>query len=263
MRGSKRSRPWFGSGVGALSSATLIAGTFAGAESVALRPRTIVIGFVGGRVHPDNAKHFEVQIARQLQKQHGPDVVVEVFANHNGEVAFQEVMRLLDTDHDGTVSAAERLAARIVIYGHSWGGSQTIALAQQLDREGIPVLLTIQVDSIVKDKIRDGEIPGNVLEAVNFFQTMGLLHGQQAIYASKPLKTVILGNFRSDYTRTHVDCRAFPWYARAFMMPHIEIENDPLVWNRIESMINEEIAAAVPSSSFPATAVKLPRLPEQ
>lgn len=247
----------------AVLSASFLGAALAAAEPAAPPPRTIVIGFVGGRVHPDNPTHLEVRIAHELQKQHGPEAVVEVFANHHGEVAFREVMRLLDTDHDGTVSAAERRAARIVIYGHSWGGSQTIALAQQLDREEIPVLLTIQVDSIGKDGIHDGEIPGNVAEAINFFQTMGLLHGQQSIYASEPSRTVILGNFRSDYTRTHVDCRSFPWFARTFMLPHIEIENDPLVWKRIELLINQEIADADLTRAVPITTAVLPRIPKK
>jgi hypothetical protein len=33
----------------------------------------------------------------------------------------------------------------------------------------------------------------------------------------------------------------FPWFARAFMKPHIEIENDPQVWDKIEALIATKV----------------------
>jgi hypothetical protein len=205
--------------------------------------RTIVIGFVGGRVHANNDVHLEVRMAEKLQRLHPVDAVVKVYANHQGDDAFNEVMRQIDTDHDGKISPAERSAARVVIYGHSWGGSQTVTLAQQLNREKIPVLLTVQVDSIAKsNQVDDGEIPGNVEQAINFYQDKGMLHGRSVIRATEPGKTKNLGNIRSDYSVNKIDCHEFPWFARTFMLPHIEIENDARVWDRIEAMIEEKIA---------------------
>jgi hypothetical protein len=205
--------------------------------------RTIVIGFVGGRVHPDNAVHLEVRMARRLQRLHPNDAFVKVFANHNGGDAFREVMRQVDANHDGVISPEERAAARVVIYGHSWGASQTVTLAQQLGRERIPVLLTVQVDSVAKSNDGGGDIPANVVQAINFYQAHGLLHGRSSIRAADPAKTEILGNIRSDYRLNKVDCHEFPWFARTFMLPHIEIENDVRVWDRIEAMIEERISA--------------------
>jgi len=205
-------------------------------------PPTIVIGFVGGRVHANNGVHLEVSMAERLQRLHPRDALVRVFANHHGEDALKEVMREVDTNHDGKISRAEREAARIVIYGHSWGASQTVTLAQQLDREKIPVLLTVQVDSVAKsNEIDGGEIPGNVAQAINFYQANGMLRGRSVIRAMEPLKTKILGNIRSDYSVHKIDCHKFPWFARTFMRPHIEIENDARVWDRIEAMIEERI----------------------
>lgn len=225
----------------------------------AVVPPTIVIGFVGGRVHADNDVHLEVRMAHKLQKLHPHDAYVRVFANHSGDEAFQEVMRQVDANHDGKISREERAAARVVIYGHSWGGSQTVTLAQQLDREKIPVLLTVQVDSIAKsNQIDDGEIPGNVEQAINFYQDGGLLRGRKVIQAKEPARTKILGNIRSDYSVNKVDCRKFPWFARTFMLPHIEIENDARVWDRIEAMIEEKIsgqsAPAIASAQRPRPA---------
>ncbi len=206
-------------------------------------PPVIVIGFVGGRVRADNGIHLEVRMAEKLQKLHPRDAVVQVFANHQGDQAFKEVMRQVDANHDGQISREERAAARIVIYGHSWGASQTVTLAQQLDREKIPVLLTVQVDSVAKsNEIDSGEIPGNVAQAINFYQANGMLHGRSVIRAMEPLKTKILGNIRFDYRAHKIDCHDFPWFARTFMLPHIEIENDARVWDRIEAMIEERIS---------------------
>jgi hypothetical protein len=50
--------------------------------------------------------------------------------------------------HDGNLTAGERQNARIIIYGPSRGGSEAIKLARDLEKDSIPVLLTVQVDSI-------------------------------------------------------------------------------------------------------------------
>jgi hypothetical protein len=33
----------------------------------------------------------------------------------------------------------------------------------------------------------------------------------------------------------------FSWYARAFMKKHIEIENDPVIWGKIEALIQAKV----------------------
>jgi len=55
----------------------------------------------------------------------------------------------------------------------SWGGAETVALARELGEQKIPVLLTIQVDSVTKVGQNDAVIPANVAEAANFYQTEG------------------------------------------------------------------------------------------
>jgi hypothetical protein len=76
---------------------------------------------------------------------------------------------------------------------------------------------------------------------VNFFQSEGLLHGRSSIAAKDPKQTTILGNFRSSYRVHSISCAGYSWYARAFMRPHIEIENDPSVWTRIEALIRAQM----------------------
>jgi len=202
---------------------------------------TIVIGFVGGFVRRNNAVHSPVQIALRLRSAHLSGVHVEVFENRRRQDAYRKILQLLDTAHTGMLSAAEKRGARIIIYGMSWGGSETLALARELKTQKIPVLLTIQVDSVAKPGQNDEVIPVNVGEAANFYQTNGLLHGRPQIRAEDQGRTRILGNFRYDYKANSLQCEGYPWYDRVFTKYHTEIECDPAVWNRVEQMIREKL----------------------
>jgi hypothetical protein len=109
------------------------------------------------------------------------------------------------------------------------------------------VLLTIQVDSVRKLGEHDGSIPANVREAINFYQAEGMLHGRRSIRAIDPTRTKILGSYESTYKATPVSCAGFPWFARTFMKPHIEIENDVVVWDQIDALIVARSCAANPA----------------
>jgi pimeloyl-ACP methyl ester carboxylesterase len=207
----------------------------------------IVIGFMGGNVRADNFAHREARLARDLDRRYPGAVQAMTFANHDEAAALRSVLNLLDTDENGRLSADEKGAARIVLFGHSWGASEAVNLAQELDRRDIPVLLTIQVDSVRKHGEQDGSIPANVHEAINFYESEGLLHGRRSIQAIDPARTTILGSYESTYKITPVSCAGFPWFARAFMKPHIEIENDAAVWNRIDALIVARSSAANPA----------------
>jgi hypothetical protein len=208
-------------------------------------PRLLVIGFVGGRVGHNNAIHQEVQLATHLREVYPSGMEVQIFENHSGPQAHQEILRLLDTDHDGTLSAEEKLKARIILYGHSWGASEAVTTARALQKDGVAVLLTVQVDSVSKRGEDDRLIPANVAQAINLFQLDGFLHGRSQIVAADPLHTQILGNFQFDYKTNSINCDKYPWFARMFMKAHIEIESDPRVWNKVESLIR----AKMPSGS--------------
>jgi hypothetical protein len=207
----------------------------------AAQPGTIVIGFLGGFVGRANKIHNEVQLAERLMQAYPSGLAVRMFENHHGRRARLEILRLLDTNGDGSLSDAEKRGARIAIYGHSWGASEAVTLARALGRDKIPVLLTIQVDSVRKFGEDDGVIPANVSQAVNFYESNGLLHGRPEIRASDESRTRILGNFRYDYKAKPLGCEGYPWFARHFMRPHIEIESDPVVWQRVENLIRSMI----------------------
>jgi hypothetical protein len=222
------------------------------AAEASANPPVIVIGFVGGFVNHSNAVHREVRLAAQLRKDYPAGAYVQVFENHRSEDARQQILLLLDTDHDGSLSPAEKQNARIIIYGHSWGASESITLSRALERDGIPVLLTIQVDSITKRGEDDEVIPANVAQAVNFYQPDGILHGRPEIRAADPVRTQILGNFRFDYKVKSVDCPQYSWFARTFEKTHIEIESDPRVWDQVDSLIRAKLPTPIQTASVSA-----------
>lgn len=210
------------------------------AVSVSHAP-TIVIGFVGGFVKHDDPAYGTVRLAQRLRSKYSSGIVVRVFENHHEKQARHELLRLLDTDHDGTLSPAEKQSARIVIFGHSWGGSETVTLARQLDAASIPVLLTVQVDSVRKFGENDAVIPANVAQAANFYQPNGIIRGRTKIRAADPSSTDILGNFRFDYKAHPLSCGQYPWHDRIFMKTHMEMDCDPRVWNKVESLIRSKL----------------------
>ncbi len=226
------------------------AGPVNSARASAISP-VIVIGFVGGYVRHDDLVHSGVQLAARLRKDYPSGVYIEAFENARGEAAHQKILKLLDTRSDGKLSAEEKQNARILIYGHSWGASEAITLARNLGRDGIPVLLTVQVDSIAKMGEDDTVIPPNVAQAANFYQLDGILHGQSNIRAADAARTHIIGNIRFEYKANPIRCPGYPWYDNLFMRPHIEIECDPHVWNQVESLIRSRLTASEASGWTP------------
>jgi hypothetical protein len=208
-------------------------------------PPAIIFGFVGGFVRHDDAAHDEVRLAARLRQEYATGVVVETFENHDGEHAHERILTLLNPNHDRILSAEDKSRARIVLYGHSWGATEVVTLARRLEKDGIPVLLTIQVDSISKLGQNDQAIPANVAQAANFYQTDGLLRGEPKILAADAARTQIIGNFRFRYAGRTYACVGYPWYTRIFMKAHTQIECDPEVWGQVESLIR----AALPSTA--------------
>jgi len=211
-------------------------------------PPVIVIGFVGGFIRHDNLAHSEVQLAARLRQAYPSGMDVETFESYHKGNARNWVLSLLDTNHDGTLTAGEKQNARIIIYGHSWGGSEAIDLARELEKDGVPVLLTVQVDTI-SFRHNDRFIPANVTRAANFYQPNGLLRGQSDIRAADAGRTTIIGNFRSDYTASPYSCEKYPWYDRVFVKTHTQIECDAGVWKHAEALIRAELPPTTASET--------------
>jgi len=109
------------------------------------------------------------------------------------------------------------------------------------------VMLLLQVDSVSRSERNDTIIPANVAEAANFYQSHGLLRGQHDIRAADAARTRIIGNFQFDYENSSLPCTGYPWYDHLFFIkPHTEIECDPVVWDRVESLIRSSLLPLTP-----------------
>ena len=230
---------------GLLLWAALIVPAFAADGAIephaSTRTNYILVGFAGGFVRHDNPHHGPVVLAERLRRDAPAGTYVKVFENRRRKRAYKAILRLLDSNGDGNLSASEKAQARVILFGHSWGASAAVLLARELDREGVPVLLTVQVDSVAKFWQRDKMIPDNVAAAVNFYQPHGLVHGRSKIEAEDESKTQILGNYRFDYRERPIRCEASSWFDRTFTPSHMQSQCDPQIWNRVEELVRERM----------------------
>ena len=239
-----------------MSAASRVSAAADGAGAMVARPHAspscIVVGFVGGFVRHNDLHHGPVQLAERIHRGVPKDAYVQVFENRHRKTAYNTILGLLDLNHDGILSEDEKARARIILYGHSWGASAAVLLARDLNRLGIPVLLTAQVDSVAKPWQNDDVIPSNVATAVNFYQPHGLIHGRAQITAAEPSRTQVLGNFRFDYRKEPIKCEGTTWFARTFTPSHMQSECDPHVWSQIEELVHQRMQAE------PGTVAALP-----
>ncbi len=254
---------WFSLFRASLAAVTILAATTPQLSRAvdAVRPQTvtpsnIVIGFVGGFVRHDNPHQGPVLFAQQIRRIVPKDTYVRVFENRHRKQAYETIFRLLDVNRDGVLSAEEKARARIILFGHSWGASAAVLLARDLQRVGVPVMLTVQVDSVAKLWQNDSVIPANVVEAVNFYQPHGIIHGRPRIVAADPDRTEILGNYLVDYRKNPVQCPGASWADRFFIPDHMQSECDPHLWSQIETMVQQRLlsADAVADTSAAASA---------
>lgn len=199
----------------------------------------LVLGFLGGREPWDNEKRNARRLALRLRQRFAvetPRVHVETVENMKRHLAVRLVRDSLDRDRNGTLDGEERGSARVILYGQSFGGAAVVKLARQLEQMGVPVLLTVQVDSVGRG---DTRIPANVACAANLYQSNGLfVRGEPEIRAVDTQKTRILGNFRYDYSRKgDIDLSRVGWLKKAFRTAHTKMDFDPEVWARVEGMI--------------------------
>jgi len=204
---------------------------------------TLVIGFLGGYDRWNDEHRSIRQLVLRLRGR--PGVYAESISNHHRAIALKLIGDALDINRDGQLDPKERANARVILFGQSWGGAAAIATARELQTAGIPVLLTVQIDSV---GIHDGVVPANVRAAVNFYQhdPFTSIHGRKQIRAVDPTRTAILGNFESSYTHRSVDESNASMPRQVFGGSHTKMEQDPLVWSRVEHYIVDAIARRLP-----------------
>ena len=193
---------------------------------------TLVIGFLGSWEKWDSPDRSVRQLILRLRET--PGVRAESIGNHNRDVAFQLVKAAFDRNRDGQLDSTETSKARVVIFGQSLGGSATVKLARELGSLSLPVLLTVQVDSV---GFGDDVIPANVRSAANFYQRGWFtIRGESYIRPADPSRTTILMN--QEWNDQFV-YRLLPGQRlrRMFGGAHARMELDPLLWVQVEAII--------------------------
>ena len=133
----------------------------------------------------------------------------------------------------GWQSVAHRIADKysrghkdiIVIIGHSLGANATFDIANQLDRQNIPIELIVTFDAT-----RPQSVPKNVLHLVNFYQENGF---------GKPISAG--PDFKGELT--NIDLTADTG------LSHTTIEKSPrlhlMVMKKIEDVVRKDLASKV------------------
>ncbi len=200
----------------------------------------MILGFQGGRDSWDDPKPGVARLAQKLRSLNLPGVHVDTVENQKRNLAMKLIRNAFDFDGNRHLTEDGKKNVRLIVYGMSFGGAAVVKLARQLDEENLPILLTVQVDSIGRD---DAEIPPNVKRAANLFQRSGkIIHGEPEIRAQDPSRTQILGNFEYDYRNSSIDISNVSWIKKIFRAAHTKMDHDPAVWSSVEQLILEEIS---------------------
>jgi pimeloyl-ACP methyl ester carboxylesterase len=198
---------------------------------------TLVIGFLGGWERWDDPHRGVRKLAMELRGI--PGVYAETVSNHRQSAALALIQAAFDWNHNGHLDPNELAGARIILFGQSLGGAAAVNLARKLQALDIPVLLTMQVDSVGR---RDAVIPANVAAAANLFQHDGPpIMGRTRIRAEDPSRTRILGNFQYRYWFKNVDMSSATWARKHLGGAHARMEQDPKVWAQVGRLIRQYI----------------------
>jgi hypothetical protein len=206
----------------------------------------LIIGFVGGFERWNNEDRSVRRVALNLRALHLSNVFVETVENRRTTVALKLIRNALDRNRNGQLDPGECNTARLILYGQSLGGAAVIKIARELKRWGVPVLLTVQVDSV---GFNDGVIPANVFQAANFYQHDPLtIQGRQKIRAEDPGHTRILCNVRMAYSLRPGGpvngAGSASWVRKTFGGSHMKMELDPAVWMSVQSLIETAVLGA-------------------
>ena len=204
----------------------------------------VAIGFLGGMDRWDDRSKGARRLALELRDPAGRRYA-ETFENRRVDVARAFVLRALDADGDGALTAEERRRARWVVYGQSLGGGAAVALAWRLESLGVAVETLLLLDSV---SWHDEPIPGNVGLAAALYQDDGwVIRGESEPRLADPGGTRrILEEF--DYDRppgSTISLRGLPWWKLAFRVAHSRMDRDPRVWERARALARDACADSV------------------
>ena len=208
--------------------------------------KATVVGLLGGFEKAHDPNRGVRKLVLKLRDM--PGVSAESFSNHRPGQIMKYILRSLDLNQDGKLDVTEKTSARVILFGQSLGGSRVVAVARGLRKKGIPVLLTVQIDSV---GLRDGRIPDNVQSAANFYQKEILtFRGEDEIRAADPAKTRILVNQRFFYPPLLPSYwKPESWARRTLGGAHAKLEADPILWAEVELLVRGALGVSALLSS--------------
>ena len=157
--------------------------------------KILVAGIVGGLDTPNNRFSGVVKIRKQLQALNNPEICAKTFSAYHWTSAYHWIAEYFPSRREERWSNEEiQSVPKIILYGHSLGGWACLSLARLLDTKGIPVELTVQIDSV---GFTDSVVPPNVKAAANFYHRATLpFLTRRNIRAENENSTQVLGNSR-------------------------------------------------------------------
>lgn len=198
----------------------------------------VIVGFLGGRDSWNDEQKGVRKVALRL-RDHDSKIFAETFENRRRDIAEAWVVRASDRNADGKVSDDELQQVKLLVYGQSFGGAATAKFAKQLESLGIPIHLTVQIDSVGRG---DDQIPPNVRHAANLYQDQGwIISGEHPIRAVDVSRTRILGNWRFEYNQppgSEISIDDLPWWKILFRVAHARMDRDERVWSVVEELIH-------------------------
>jgi hypothetical protein len=159
----------------------------------------IVVAFVGGIGTAHFPPSVAVPLLHHLESLHYPGVCVKEVSAYCPWCAHRWVRREFAMKIKGPPAELQLQGEpKVVLYGYSLGAPSALHLARQLEKDGIPIELTITVDS--KGFTR-GTVPRNVKVAANFYESGFLFPaaGKRNMRPEDPLATDFLGNIRVEH----------------------------------------------------------------
>jgi hypothetical protein len=154
--------------------------------------RILYAGFVGAMESSNRKGSGVVQIRDVLRGSDYPDVCSESFIPLSWESCRNWILHQFPA-HSGPFTQAEiDEAPRIILLGHSTGGWAMLKVARDLRNKGIPVELTVQLDSV---GITDYTVPSNVkMSAIFHARDFLMLLTTKNIRMEDPQRTKLVAN---------------------------------------------------------------------
>lgn len=154
--------------------------------------RIIYVGIVGALETSNNKHSGLVQIRDLLRGPAYSDVCARSFTPYTWTSSLRWLLQHFPS-HPGRLTDDElKRAPKVILVGHSAGGWAVLSVVRNLGRKGIPVELTIQVDSV---GITDRTVPRNVKTAAIFHARDILMFlTTKRIKAEDPSKTRLAAN---------------------------------------------------------------------